>query len=605
MPEPAIKTDTRPTSAAPAPLVVLTRTERASARAQAERIAAKRTEVVVLTHTERASARAQAERIAAKRAEKEKANLRLGGAAGAAAAGGVMAAGQVGQRLRPSQQLKIWANYGETAQDHKDALLKWMNDNLKDAELEMGRITTGITAATHIAIPGLLLAKDAALVAKDLATEGKNLVTGAPQKTIHVATELAQVLGADIAAVSSSIDVLGIVPFVGPIFNLCAAAGYTTFIIMTAWNKIQSQSQHATSCSVIEQVGLEAVIRCDNADIADKSAALAKSLVSVAAAPTGLAGAITLPMSAVHFVVKYVLLIKEIIDVRTANEQIAKGQIDNDLLKKHPVLGLTLPHLRGVDALALLGILPLGWTQDHPGLKRLRQEARKPENRWIYNALWQINLFNRKQITIDDVWREDFDRVVRLMMVTNYHLYEERFVLVKRSSRKSLYVAPPVTRWQEVKQFIKQKFIALTGKTTAETNAAVKEAGAQLADKAPRDPKQEQEDLQQQINDRGGDAASLIAEKTMYTFQEAGRKIAGDSEGGDNPPGEKPPAAQGPIATLIHVAPAPSHADSGIMPAAPLPQLAGIEPAAAAVASYLRGDDVETDDDFETITLDH
>lgn len=580
MPEAAIKTDTRPTSAAPAPLVVLTGAERASARAQGER-------------------------IAARRAEKEKGNLRLGGAAGAAAAGGVMAAGQVGQMLRPSQQLKIWANYGETAQDHKDALLKWMNDNLKDAELEMGKVTAGITAATHIAIPGLLLAKDAALVAKDIATEGKDLVTSAPQKTVHVAAELAQVLGADIAAVSSSIDVLGIVPFVAPIFNLCAAAGYTTFIIMTAWNKIQSQSQHATSCSVIEQVGLEAVIRCDNADIADKSAALAKSLVSVAAAPTGLAGAITLPMSAVHFVVKFVLLIKEIIDVRAANEQIAKGQIDNDLLKKHPVLGLTLPHLRGVDALALLGILPLGWTQDHPGLKRLRQEARKPENRWIYNALWQINLFNRKQITIDAAWREDFDRVVRLMMVTNYHLYEERFVLVNRSSRKSLYVAPPVTRWQEVKQFIKQKFMGSKGKTTEETNAAVKEAGEQLADNAPRDPKQEQEDLQRQINDRGGDAASLIAEKTMYTFQEAGEKIGGDSEAGDNRPGEKPPAAQGPIATLIHVAPAPSHADSSIMSATPLPQPPGIEQAAAAVESYLHGDDVESDDDIETITLGH
>ncbi len=575
MPEAAIKTDTRPTSAAPAPLVVLTGAERASARAQGER-------------------------IAARRAEKEKGNLRLGGAAGAAAAGGVMAAGQVDQMLRPSQQLKIWANYGETAQDHKDALLKWMNDNLKDAELEMGKVTAGITAATHIAIPGLLLAKDAALVAKDIATEGKDLVTSAPQKTVHVATELAQVLGADIAAVSSSIDVLGIVPFVAPIFNLCAAAGYTTFIIMTAWNKIQSQSQHATSCSVIEQVGLEAVIRCDNADIADKSAALAKSLVSVAAAPTGLAGAITLPMSAVHFVVKFVLLIKEIIDVRAANEQIAKGQIDNDLLKKHPVLGLTLPHLRGVDALALLGILPLGWTQDHPGLKRLRQEARKPENRWIYNALWQINLFNRKQITINDAWREDFDRVVRLMMVTNYHLYEERFVLVNRSSRKSLYVAPPVTRWQEVKQFIKQKFMGSKGKTTEETNAAVKEAGAQLADNAPRDPKQEQADLQQQINDRGGDAASLFAEKTMYAFQETAREIAGDSDGG-----EEPPAAQGPIATLIHVAPAPSHAENGMMPAAPLPQPAAIAQAAAAVESYLGGDDVETDDDLEIIRLDH
>lgn len=580
MPEPAIKTDARPISPAPAPLVVLTRTERASARAQAER-------------------------IAAKRAEKEKGNLRLGGAAGAAAAGGVMAAGQVDQRLRPSQQLKIWANYGETTQDHKDALLQWMNDNLKDAELEMGKVTAGITATTHIAIPGLLLAKDAALVAKDLATEGKNLVTSAPQKAINVAAELAQVLGADIAAVSSSIDVLGILPFVSPIFNLCAAAGYTTFIIMTAWNKIQSQSQQATSCSVIEQVGLEAVIRCDNADIADKSAALAKSLVSVAAAPTGLAGAITLPMTAVHFVVKYVLLIKEIIDVRKANAQIANGQIDDALLKKHPVLGLTLPHLRGVDALALLGILPLGWTKDHPGLKRLRQEARKPENRWIYNALWKTNLFNRPNSAIDDVWREDFDRVVRLMMVTNYHLYEERFVLVKRSSKKSLYVAPPVTRWQEVKQFIKQKFIGSQDKKPAATDAAIKEAGAQLADKAPRDPKQEQADLQQQINDRGGDGASLIAEKTMYTFQEAGRKIAGDSEGGENPPGEKPPAAQGPIATLIHVAPAPSHADSGIMPAAPLPQPAEIAPAAAAVASYLRGDDVETDDDIEIITLDH
>jgi len=577
MPETAIKTKPLPppTSPAPAPLVVLTRTQRASARAQGER-------------------------IAAKRAEKEKANLRLGGAAGAAAAGGVMAAGQVGQMLRPSQQLKIWANYGDTAQDHKDALLKWMNDNLKDAELNMGKVTAGITAATQIAIPGLLLAKDAALVARDLAKEGKNLVTSAPQKTVHVAAELAQVLGADIAAVSSSIDVLGIVPFVSPIFNLCAAAGYTTFIIMTAWNKIQSQSQHATSCSVIEQVGLEAVIACDNADIADKSASLAKSLISVAAAPTGLAGAITLPMSAVHFVVKYVLLIKEIIDVRKANEQIARGQIDDELLKKHPVLGLTLPHLRGVDALALLGILPLGWTQDHPGLKRLRQEARKPQNRWIYNALWQTNLFNRKQITVGDGWVADFERVVRLMMVTNYHLYEERFVLVKRSSGESLYVAPPVTRWQEVKQFIKQKFIALTSKTPAAADAAVEEAGAQLADNAPRDPKQEQADLQQQINDRGGDTASLFAEKTMYAFQETAREIAGDSDGG-----EEPPAAQGPIATLIHVAPASSHADSGIMPAAPLPQPAGIAQAAAAVESYLRGDDVETDDDIEIIKLDH
>ena len=577
MPETAIKTKPPPppTSPAPAPLVVLTRTQRASARAQGER-------------------------IAAKRAEKEKANLRLGGAAGAAAAGGVMAAGQVGQMLRPSQQLKIWANYGDTAQDHKDALLKWMNDNLKDAELNMGKVTAGITATTQIAIPGLLLAKDAALVARDLAKEGKNLVTSAPQKTVHVAAELAQVLGADIAAVSSSIDVLGIVPFVSPIFNLCAAAGYTTFIIMTAWNKIQSQSQHATSCSVIEQVGLEAVIACDNADIADKSASLAKSLISVAAAPTGLAGAITLPMSAVHFVVKYVLLIKEIIDVRKANELIAAGQIDDDLLKKHPVLGLTLPHLRGVDALALLGILPLGWTQDHPGLKRLRQEARKPQNRWIYNALWQTNLFNRKQITVGDGWVADFERVVRLMMVTNYHLYEERFVLVKRSSGESLYVAPPVTRWQEVKQFIKQKFIALTSKTPAAADAAVEEAGAQLADNAPRDPKQEQADLQQQINDRGGDTASLFAEKTMYAFQQTAREIAGDSDGG-----EKPPAAQGPIATLIHVAPAPSHAENGMMPAAPLPQPAAIAQAAAAVESYLRGDDVETDDDLEIIRLDH
>ncbi len=577
MPETAIKTKPLPppTSPAPAPLVVLTRTQRASARAQGER-------------------------IAAKRAEKEKANLRLGGAAGAAAAGGVMAAGQVGQMLRPSQQLKIWANYGDTAQDHKDALLKWMNDNLKDAELNMGKVTAGITATTQIAIPGLLLAKDAALVARDLAKEGKNLVTSAPQKTVHVAAELAQVLGADIAAVSSSIDVLGIVPFVSPIFNLCAAAGYTTFIIMTAWNKIQSQSQHATSCSVIEQVGLEAVIACDNADIADKSASLAKSLISVAAAPTGLAGAITLPMSAVHFVVKYVLLIKEIIDVRKANEQIARGQIDDELLKKHPVLGLTLPHLRGVDALALLGILPLGWTQDHPGLKRLRQEARKPQNRWIYNALWQTNLFNRKQITVGDGWVADFERVVRLMMVTNYHLYEERFVLVKRSSGESLYVAPPVTRWQEVKQFIKQKFIALTSKTPAAADAAVEEAGAQLADNAPRDPKQEQADLQQQINDRGGDTASLFAEKTMYTFQETAQKIVGDSDDG-----EKPPAAQGPIATLIHVAPAPSHAENGMMPAAPLPQPAAIAQAAAAVESYLRGDDVETDDDLEIIRLDH
>lgn len=577
MPETAIKTKPLPppTSPAPAPLVVLTRTQRASARAQGER-------------------------IAAKRAEKEKANLRLGGAAGAAAAGGVMAAGQVGQMLRPSQQLKIWANYGDTAQDHKDALLKWMNDNLKDAELNMGKVTAGITAATQIAIPGLLLAKDAALVARDLAKEGKNLVTSAPQKTVHVAAELAQVLGADIAAVSSSIDVLGIVPFVSPIFNLCAAAGYTTFIIMTAWNKIQSQSQHATSCSVIEQVGLEAVIACDNADIADKSASLAKSLISVAAAPTGLAGAITLPMSAVHFVVKYVLLIKEIIDVRKANELIAAGQIDDDLLKKHPVLGLTLPHLRGVDALALLGILPLGWTQDHPGLKRLRQEARKPQNRWIYNALWQTNLFNRKQITVGDGWVADFERVVRLMMVTNYHLYEERFVLVKRSSGESLYVAPPVTRWQEVKQFIKQKFIALTSKTPAAADAAVEEAGAQLADNAPRDPKQEQADLQQQINDRGGDTASLFAEKTMYAFQQTAREIAGDSDGG-----EEPPAAQGPIATLIHVAPAPSHAENGMMPAAPLPQPAAIAQAAAAVESYLRGDDVETDDDLEIIRLDH
>jgi hypothetical protein len=104
--------------------------------------------------------------------------------------------------------------------------------------------------------------------------------------------------------------------------------------------------------------------------------------------------------------------------------------------------------------------------------------------------------------------------------------------------------------------------------------------------------------LEQQINDRGGDAAALIAEKAMHRLQEAGREIAGESEGDDGPPGEKPPAAQGPIATLIHVAPAPGSAESGMTPAAPLPQL--VEQAVAEIETYL-----ELDDDVEVIHLPH
>ena len=428
---------------------------------------------------------------------------------------------------RASMQMQLWANpeisIGRLNEEHKTELLTWMNDQLKGTQLHIGKFTAAATSVTHTSIPIAILATDITIVEEDIRKSGIQLGSDEIlQPANSMANEIAEVAGGE-GALEVLDTLVTSVPFLGLLFKGMKAAGLTTLIIMTAWERSKSKNQLETSCSVIEQVGLEAVISCDDKDIADKGADLATALVGMAGAATTVGGLISLPISATKFVVKLVLLIRERLAIDAANQTISAGKINDDLLKKHPVLGLTLPHLSGINAFCML-VLPPGYTNEHSGLKRLKLEAKKLGNSWMRETLNNLDPFDKD--FVNSRWVEDFNRVARLLTRTNYYLYDEKWLLHQYDAKTKewtlVYEAPPITIFQQLKKYLKGK--ALAAKDTLK-------------------------DVWQKIKENGGDLATLIKDKTLSVFRSIRDLFPSDKDIGTSE--QKTP---GPVETMITTA---------------------------------------------------
>ena len=514
--------------------------------------------------------------------------------------------------------MKIWAHsevlgqLGNTKSDETDhahvstiehsihdeqriAVLQWMNSHLAETRLSMGRVGAGIAIATTVAVPGLAIAQAAARTGQSIAEQGLAVVD-VPANVSGMAAELAEFCGSDLLSVEGAMNSIGCLPVVGAVFGLIKATGHTVVMIMTALDRSDSAARQRSSCSGVEKVGLEAVVSCETTKLSSHGVQLGKALLGAATAPLGL-GLVKLSVDVVVFTVKYALFIKEMIDVAAANRAIAAREIDEALLAKHPVLGLTLPHLRGVDALPLMGILPLGWgnTPPHPGIERLRQQSNRPENRWMLDALAQLNVFDTSLYHVNQIWVDDLNRVAKLMVETSYHLYEARYRLYDDKGEE-LFQPPPITAFQIVKEAVKRK-IRGTGPVTDRrpmAQAATDELRGQP------EPECDPAELEGQIKNCGGAEAAMLVERTQDLFGAMGEEL-----GAENAQAHKNLVSSGPVARLVRVAAARAPSD----PEAEL----GDESAqhARQIATYLHPDgptgpadssDVESDDDgIETI----
>jgi len=503
----------------------------------------------------------------------------VGGAAKAAAMAGQAAKGQKGA-LRPSQQLRIWANldappthpppsdaatpppfgapagtvsYSAVERQHREAVFAWMNANLKDARLTMGKFSYGVTTTTTTFAPYLFLSADIVRLSVDLenALEKHGGVTAlikdyALPKGASFAMDLAKTIGSDEATVWGALgDLITNVPLLGSVVGALKVVGFSFFVALDTYRMVSARNRRETSCSAIEALALDAVVTCYSRELIDDVTSLVQASLSTASAATGgIAGVVGMSVSAVKLVVKTTLLVTRLIGSLKANQKIAAGQIDEALLADFPLLALALPHLPEVGVLEVLGVLPLGYDARHPGLARLRQKLMQPEGLQMLTALNEMDIYGTAPSALPALWRADFDRVLKLMEDTDHLLFDQPFSLVGEDG-EPLYTAPPMTRWQEIKKWGKDKYNALTGerkKPARERGEAddymvispTEEAGE--ADTILRPPAPEEGEADDQPLaaiaydpiadiDRIGTPRAMLMERTLTRFQDTPQRL--------------------------------------------------------------------------------
>jgi hypothetical protein len=182
--------------------------------------------------------------------------------------------------------------------------------------------------------------------------------------------------------------------------------------------------------------------------------ALATTAVGATAAFGG--GAIAdVGVKLANLLVNVTLKIIHLLEIRKANEALQEGKLTIDLLRSLPTLGLHLPHLEGVDALILLGVLPPGWRTGNKAeaiRNRLKELVGSADLGWLSNSLkWDdptslyrspdesglggsANAAAHSAAKLANPWTPEYNRIVYMLEKTDQYINTQSWRLYRQNT---------------------------------------------------------------------------------------------------------------------------------------------------------------------------
>ena len=380
--------------------------------------------------------------------------------------------------LRPSLQMRLWVHRGDpksSMEMDRAHLVVWMNEELKGKQLQMGGFTKVVSGGTEILIPAAFATKSIVDLCK-----GKVITDNLSEGIKDIALDISKVAGVEIAPkfFESLVDNMVVI---GVAYNVIKSAGLTVVLIMDAWERSKAKQALMSSFSVIEEEALMAGVTCYNKDIAKSATGIVTSLTKGTGSALGVGGAVGLAVAGVEFIIWLVLAVIEFVRVREANNALQSGNLTIETMRKVPTLGLILPHLSTADPLSIMGILPPGWRlalKEHsPVISILRVKA--AQNQTFSQSLNEFT--SADDFMKSNPWDDEQRRIVYLLWETNYHLYDQKYELYESDGKTLVYKAPPVSNYQKIKEWAKQKALPVWNKIKAAAGEAAGKAKEKIA----------------------------------------------------------------------------------------------------------------------------
>lgn len=213
---------------------------------------------------------------------------------------------------------------------------------------------------------------------------------------------------------------------------------------------------------------------------------MATTAATGAAAAFGVGGVVSIATKLVDLVAKVAAAIYRAYQIRKLNAKM-KGSTPLTLkdLQEAPILGLHLPYLDGVDALALLGVAPVKWqtSQDKEGILRGLDAAvsegvlRSTDKGWLTARLQWNDLQTRYRSMLTgsggrlggaaaaaaagataehNPWTSEFERVIMKLKWTDTYLYAQKWRLYDKDGN-IVHEPAPTGLLDRAKEAAKQK----------------------------------------------------------------------------------------------------------------------------------------------------
>lgn len=373
----------------------------------------------------------------------------------------------VGKTMRPSLWMRVKVRrpgeeMASQVRQDEQALIQWVNSELKGATISMSATTKAITSGADFGLPGTI---DLAFIGKEVWSwfkSEKNSIQRIDKGALleagkEMVKEMAEALDCKESVITSVVDNI---PFLGYCYNTLKVVDCGASILVTAYYRNKSVQRFEDSISVIEQEALRAVIGLEHRTMALYGYDMAASAAKAATNPFGISGLVGIPLAVAKVVIKIYLLVRLSLKVGEVSERLTAGTLTLEDIRDVPLLGLILPHLKTADTLAKLGVLPPGWRNATTALETNRQlqqlkAALEKEEQGLLKRDLLFCMPSDSYLSRPNVWEKEIKHLQRLYRDTNFYLFEEKWHLYR--GEEQIYEPPPITQYQEVKKYAKQK----------------------------------------------------------------------------------------------------------------------------------------------------
>jgi hypothetical protein len=391
---------------------------------------------------------------------------KVGSSSVASASSGVMKAqgkGYKSGRIRPCLLLQLAlqsaSKYSPTKkQENEKALITWINDNL-GGEKTIFTITPETRAGEKIALhresrkwkSSVDKLSEQEAVQSEIATvvQDSGKVKSNVDELVNAITEVTRgTLDSSIGDVKDAVSsVVSSIPMLG---TIVAGAKLILKVVDLAGLVYEAYKISEAKGNTISQVEFE-VLEAVQSFQKKRGVVGVKDLIARAAgtvsAALGVGVASEAATRSADLLINIILKTLHFLEMRKTNEVLQKSSLTIEKLRSLPTLGLHLPHLTGIDTLALLGILPPGWqtgSQKVDIQERLKEISSGPSEHVTSEELvWlktSLNWTRESPIEKSNPWYEEYYRIVYMLEKTDKYLNTQGWRLCEKDSLTPIYL---------------------------------------------------------------------------------------------------------------------------------------------------------------------